>query len=287
LAISESVDSIRKVWGFIPLPKRQKNSHKGTYGKGLVVGGSSRMSGAIVMTAKAALRSGIGLLTMAIPECIHHTCASHLLEAMYIPCSSTNGYFTGDIPFHEVDFDVIAIGPGIGRTDSIKRVVEDAFQQNVPIIIDADGLFHFNKELAKMRTAPTIITPHPGEMARLGGTSIQFVEENRFSVSRQFAMENNVYVVLKGPYTIVTTPAGDQFVNTTGNPALAKGGSGDVLTGIILALIKQAATIQEAISNAVYIHGRTADILVDENHHTNMDVVATDIIEALPKALHS
>jgi len=266
------------------LPARKLNSHKGIYGKGLVIGGSSRLTGAVVMTAKAALRSGAGLITMAVPDSIHPICASHFLEAMYLPCTSKDGYLIGTIPYHDLDVDAIAIGPGLGRTDSTKQVVKDALERNVPIIIDADGLYQIDKELLKMRTSPTIITPHPGEMASLLGISIKKVEENRFELSKRFALEYGVFIVLKGPYTIVTTPSGEQFVNTTGNPALAKGGSGDVLTGIILALTMQSSDIKVGICNAVYIHGKSADLLIEKDH-TNHDVLATDVIEAIPLAL--
>jgi NAD(P)H-hydrate epimerase len=121
-------------------------------------------------------------------------------------------------------------------------------------------------------------------MARLVDTTIAEVEANRFSISRQYAVENGVYLVLKGPNTIVTTPDGKQYVNTTGNAGLAKGGTGDTLTGIILAFIMQHDSLQEAISNAVYVHGKAADVLLDQGH-TMMDMLASDVISALPAVL--
>lgn len=160
--------------------------------------------------------------------------------------------------------------------------------QDVPVVLDADALYFWNDyvSIIRDRTEATILTPHPGEMARMLGVSIDDVERDRFGIAKQIAMNYGVYLVLKGPYTIVTTPDGKQYVNTSGNPALAKGGSGDVLTGIILAFIMQHDNIQEAICNAVFVHGKAADALV-EKEHSPMDVLATDVIEAIPQTLFS
>ncbi|MGX1983183.1 NAD(P)H-hydrate epimerase [Thermolongibacillus altinsuensis] len=268
------------------LPKRQKSSHKGTYGKALVIGGSKRMTGAVTFTAKAALRSGAGLLTMAIPEAIYSVVANRIPEAMYYPCSSHDGYFSGEIDLSHLDVDAIAVGPGIGRTEGTKNVVKTVLSHDVPVVLDADALFFWNEyaPFVRKRSAATIVTPHPGEMARMLGVSIREVENDRFGVAKRLAMEYGIYVVLKGPYTIVTTPDGMQYVNTTGNPALAKGGSGDVLTGMIVAFLMQHRSIQEAISNAVWIHGKAADFLVEKGH-SQLDVLATDVIEEIPNVL--
>ena len=268
------------------LPKRVPSSHKGSNGKGLIIGGSRQMSGAVMLSAKASLRSGAGLLTVAIPEEIHPIVSSHFLEAMYLPCSSENGHFKEEITFEPEKFNAIAIGPGMGRTTGAKQIVEDVLTMDVPLILDADALYHLQTmlPLLKKRQKPTILTPHPGEMARLIGKTIKEVEQDRFIISEQFAKEYNVYLVLKGPFTIVTTPNGEQYVNSTGNAALAKGGTGDVLTGMILAFFMQQNDIQVAISNAVFVHGKSADLLVEEKH-TPVDVLATDIIENIPRTL--
>ncbi|WP_216828647.1 NAD(P)H-hydrate dehydratase [Alkalihalobacterium elongatum] len=268
------------------LPNRPAHSHKGANGKGLLLGGSQRMTGAIMLSAKASLRSGAGLLTVAVPDVIHPIVATHFLEAMYMPCASENGHFKGEVDLNFNAFDVIAIGPGMGRTKGGQKVVEVALKQQMPVVLDADALFHLKELLflLKSRSKPTVITPHAGEMARLCGVSIDDVENNRFGLSKKFAEEHGVYLVLKGPSTIVTTPGGEQFVNPTGNSALAKGGTGDVLTGIILAFMLQHKSIQAAISNAVFVHGQSADLLI-EGKHTKMDVLATDLIEHLPATL--
>jgi len=268
------------------LPTRNRSSHKGTYGKGIVIGGSRNMTGAITLTAKAALRSGAGLLTMAIPDDIYSVVANRIPEAMQHPCPSENGSFAGDIDFAQLDIDAIAVGPGMGRTEGTKRIVQTVLEQDVPVVLDADALFFWNEyaSFVKKRTSPTIVTPHPGELARMLGVSIHDVEKNRFGVSKQFAMDYGLYVVLKGPYTIVTTPDGKQYVNTTGNPALAKGGSGDVLTGIIVAFLMQHDSVQAAVSNAVWVHGKAADFLVQKGH-SPFSVLATDVIDAISPVL--
>lgn len=268
------------------LPKRKRSSHKGTHGKLLVVGGSRPMTGAITLTAKAALRSGAGLLTMAVPDDIYSVVANRVPEAMYYPCPSHDGSFSGVIDVSRLDIDAIAIGPGMGRTDGARQLVCALLQQPMPMVIDADALFFWNEyaSLVRERKDATVVTPHPGEMARMLDLSINEVESDRFGVSKRLATEYGIYVVLKGPYTIVTTPDGSQYVNTTGNPALVKGGSGDVLTGMIAAFLMQHHSAQEAISNAVWVHGKAADMLV-ERGHSQWDVLAGDLIEAIPAVL--
>ncbi|ANB59812.1 NAD(P)H-hydrate dehydratase [Anoxybacteroides amylolyticum] len=268
------------------LPVRKRSSHKGTYGKALIIGGSRPMPGAITLTAKAALRSGAGLLTMAVPDDIYPVVANRIPEAMLFPCQTETGYFAGAIDFASLDVDAIAIGPGMGRTAGTNQIVQATLAQDVPVVLDADALF-FWKEYAfllKTRTKPTVITPHPGELARMLQLSIQEVEKHRFTLSKQLATDYGIYVVLKGPYTIVTTPDGKQYINATGNPALAKGGSGDVLTGIIVAFLMQHDSIQTAVSNAVFVHGKAADWLVQHGHSPH-SVLATDVIDALPSIL--
>lgn len=282
--------SFRQLWTKVDvkqtLPVRKRSSHKGTYGKALVIGGSRPMPGAITLTAKAALRSGAGLLTIAIPDDIYPVVANRIPEAMVFPCRAKTGYFAGEIDFASLDIDAIAIGPGMGRTEGTKQIVRAALTQDVPVVLDADALFFWEEyaSLLKKRTKPTVITPHPGELARMLQLSIQEVEKHRFTLSKQLATDYGIYVVLKGPYTIVTTPDGKQYINATGNPALAKGGSGDVLTGIVVAFLMQHASVQAAISNAVFVHGKAADWLV-QHGHSPFSVLATDVIDALSSVL--
>lgn len=279
----------RKIWGASDvkgtLPIRNPNSHKGNHGKGLIIAGSVEMTGAPVLTARAAHRSGAGLLTAAVPASTHSIIASHLVESTFSVWPDSEGGFNGEIPIDLSSFNGLTIGPGIGRSEGARVLVREVVSEtSVPLVIDADGLYHLSTCLNLLkgnREGPVIVTPHMGEMSRLTGLPISEIEANRFEISKRFAMEFGVYVVLKGPYTLITTPDGKQFVNTTGNSALAKGGSGDVLTGIILGLVLQSEKVEEALCNAVYIHGKAADQLV-ETTHSSMDVLASDIIETLP-----
>lgn len=271
------------------LPHRSPTAHKGMHGKGLVIGGSQEMTGAPIMTTKAALTAGGGLITVAIPDTIHSIVASQIVEAMFIPCPAKNGQFQGEINTDLSMYNAIAFGPGIGREKGGETLLSSLLETlQVPLIVDADGLYHLAliKEKLKHRTYPTILTPHTGEMAQLLGCSANEVDQNRFELSREFAIQYGVYLVLKGPCSIVTTPTGAQYVNVTGNAALAKGGSGDVLTGIILAFVMNHPSIQEAISNAVFVHGKAADVLVEQNH-TMLDVLASDVIGALPSVFRT
>lgn len=273
------------------LAKRMPDAHKGSIGKALVIGGSLQMTGAPVLTTEACLRSGAGLTTLAVPNNIHFIVSQKTTEATFLPLGCENGEvktsnFSQEIGLN--DYDAIAIGPGLGRTQTYS-LFSSFNDYKGPLVIDADGLYHLSNELGKWKEdrkgGPTIITPHPGEMARLIGTSISEVQKCPFQLSKDFAEVYQMYVVLKGPYTIITSPNGDQWINTTGNASLAKGGSGDVLTGIILAFLLQHRNVTAALTNAVYIHGKTADVLVET--HDIISVTATDVVERLPMVLRS
>lgn len=261
------------------LPWRDPFSHKGSHGKGLLIAGSTDMSGAAFFSAKSALRSGIGLLKVSVPNAIKPLIAGRLPETMFMPRDgiSLDGV-TG-----------VAIGPGLGRDSHeealVCRVVEES--SAMPCVIDADGLIHLKHhlDLLTRRSVPAVLSPHPGEMAALTGNTVKEIESDRFNCSKAFAEKYHVYLVLKGKYTIITAPDGRQVVNPTGNAAMAKGGSGDILTGILLAFLLQHEQMMDAICNAVYVHGATADYLV-EHGHSLLDVLATDVIEAIPPVLH-
>ncbi|PYZ95478.1 bifunctional ADP-dependent NAD(P)H-hydrate dehydratase/NAD(P)H-hydrate epimerase [Alteribacter lacisalsi] len=271
------------------LPYRKADGHKGTYGKGLVIGGSEQMPGAVSLTTRAALRTGIGLVTAALPASITATVTGTATEATCLPLQSNQGEMISEslTGLDLSSYDGAAIGPGMGRSHplSFSRIFSGF---DGLVVIDADGLYHLAEELNAWRDGrggPTVITPHPGEMARLTGKTIEDVEKNRFSLSRQFASEYKMTVVLKGAYTIVTTPDGRQWVNPTGNPGLAKGGSGDTLTGMILAAGLQTDDFLDGVLNAVYIHGLAADQLIHERDEAS--ITASDVIEQLPFALAS
>ena len=265
------------------MPRRELHAHKGTHGRGLVIGGSDQMPGSLAMAVRASLRAGAGLLTAATTEKVIDRTAVYHPEATYITLSDTHGFISAQhLPSLE-KYDAIAIGIGMGRNqetrDFFKQIID---RIDCPLVIDADGLAYLKPHLQKIRTKnePIIMTPHPGEMAALLDMSVTDLMQAPFHYSRQFAMQHHLYVVLKGQYTIITSPAGDQAVNMTGNPGLAKGGSGDVLTGIILAMVMQNMSVFEALCNACFIHGMSADLLVKEKH-SQYDLTATDVIEGL------
>ncbi|SFG97683.1 NAD(P)H-hydrate dehydratase [Sporolactobacillus nakayamae] len=261
------------------LPVRDPFSHKGSHGKGLLIAGAAEMPGAAFFSAKAALRSGIGLLKVSVPDSIKPIIAGRLPETMFLSRDtiSLEG-LTG-----------VAIGPGLGREHHVgllvRRIVEESGA--MPCVIDADGLFHLKNhlDLLRRRNVPAVLSPHSGEMAALMGMSVKDIESDRFTIAKMFAEKYHVYLVLKGKYTLVTAPDGRQVVNSTGNAALAKGGSGDVLTGILLAFLLQHKQMMDAACNAVYLHGAVADDLVGHTHSL-LDVLATDVIDAIPPVLH-
>ncbi|MBU9710429.1 NAD(P)H-hydrate dehydratase [Bacillus tamaricis] len=273
------------------LPNRKPNAHKGSNGKALIIGGSQFMPGAPILTTNACLRSGTGLTTLAVPEEILPIVSQNSTEATFRSLPSLDGEIKTNNLYDELSLNLfygIAIGPGMGRRNEYSLFESFEHYEGL-LVIDADGLFHLSKELPKWkggrRAGPTIITPHTGEMGRLTGLSTATIEKHRFEVSKTFAKTFGMYVVLKGPYTIVTSPSGMQWVNQSGNPSLAKGGSGDVLTGIILGFLLQHQSILEALCNAVFIHGKTADKLVKTQD--GLSVTATDILGNIGKIIHS
>lgn len=265
------------------MPKRKRNAYKGIHGRGLAIGGSASMPGALAMTVKAALRSGAGLLTAGSIPTVIQSLSAQCNEAMYMLLSEKNGFITTGTELPLENYDAIALGIGMGRQPEsgifVKEIIKRA---HCPLIIDADGLNHLCSylEVLNERSDPTIITPHLGEMSMLLNVSVKDVISSPFSYSLQFAQTYGTYVVLKGRFTIITSPSGEQVVDTTGNQGLAKGGSGDVLTGVILAMVMQEQSIFEALCNACFIHGTSADLQV-ERKHSHYDLVATDVIEGI------
>ncbi|WP_085520474.1 NAD(P)H-hydrate dehydratase [Tuberibacillus sp. Marseille-P3662] len=259
------------------LPNRAADGHKGNYGRGLLVAGSKRMPGAAALAARAALRSGIGLLSVAVTA-----------EAIpIIGANAPEATFTTRQDIDPSKFDGVAIGPGMGVDEQARQSLAQLLKSDQPFVIDADGLHCLKDDLETLaqRKGITVLTPHPGEMARLTGDDVNTIESDRFGIARAFATRYGIYLVLKGPFTIITTPEGRQYVNETGNPALAKGGSGDVLTGMILALLMQYEKPIHALNNAVYLHGQIADRLIQEEH-SPLDVVASDLTQHIPNILY-
>lgn len=262
-------------------PHRDDHSHKGSHGKTGIIAGSSNMPGAAVLTTTAAVKSGAGLTALNTHSDIFSTITGYIPEVTLFDRKD-------DLPAFIDGKDVIAIGPGLGVNDNTRRMVEhltDHFEG--PLVIDADGLTDLQKlkNKIKNRKHPVIITPHPGEMAKLIDSSADEVNKNRINISREMSVEYGMYVVLKGPNTLVATPDGKIFINDTGNAGLAKGGSGDVLTGMIAAFLGRYENVQHAISSAVFMHGFTADyILIQKAGIETM--TASQITENLDKTFH-
>ncbi|WP_164671063.1 NAD(P)H-hydrate dehydratase [Virgibacillus doumboii] len=265
------------------MPERAADSHKGDHGRGLVVGGSADMPGSIAMTVNAALRAGAGLVTAGTTKSVKASVATHCMEATYLTLGETDGFLNSDVSLPFETFDAAVLGMGMGRHEVTGDLVKATVGKvSGPLTVDADGLYHLKPilDLAENRTSPTIITPHPGEMAMLLDTTVKELLAKPFAYSKMLAEQYRIYVVLKGKFTIITAPDGKQAVSTAGNEGLAKGGSGDVLSGIILAMVMQKQDIFDALCNACFVHGKAADLLVAETHSV-YDLMATDVINGI------
>jgi hydroxyethylthiazole kinase-like uncharacterized protein yjeF len=270
---------------------RPAESNKGNYGHVLVAGGSLGKAGAAAMAGMAALRAGAGLSTVATPKSVLGTVAGFHSELMTEPLPETDAgtISTGALSRAEQlakGKSVLAIGPGISRDPQTAELVRAlAAQLQLPMVVDADGLNAFEgrtRELnGKGRTI--VITPHPGEMARLAGCTIAQVQSNRLEVARNFAREHELIVVLKGHRTLVVEANGEAWVNTTGNPGMSTGGTGDILTGMVAGMIAQhAKQAFVAVLAAVHLHGLAGDVMRERvGEHS---LVATDLLKGLPEA---
>jgi len=251
-----------------PVVKRAKNSHKGTFGKALMLCGSYGMCGAQILSAKAALRTGVGIAHCVVCDKNYTAFCTAVPEAVVFPVpTSQNGACViegGRIAALQKISDAMLIGPGLGLSEESKNAVKAALSySSIPTVLDADGINAVCDDIELLRKikAPLIITPHPGEMARLCKTSVAAIEADRVGFASRFAETNSCIVVLKGANTIVASPDGRIFFNTTGNPGLATGGSGDVLAGIMVSLLAQGIPPLTAAKDAVYMHGAAADRL--------------------------
>ncbi|HNU88291.1 MAG TPA: NAD(P)H-hydrate dehydratase [Ferruginibacter sp.] len=258
---------------------RKKFSHKGTYGHAALVCGSYGMMGAAVLSAKACLRSGVGKLTSCIPGCGYDILQTAVPEAM---CLAEDEKYLLSAPDLKI-FDAVGIGPGIGIHASGKDFLSAVFQKtNKPMVIDADALntIAANKALLRSIPASSILTPHPKEFERLFDKTENDVE--RLELALQKAKELNLYIVLKGHYSFITTPQGTGYFNSTGNPGMATAGSGDVLTGILTGLLAQGYTPQNAALLGVYLHGLAGDIAAEK--YSQEAMLSGDITDCLGTA---
>lgn len=272
---------------------RNPNSNKGKFGHVLVIGGSYGTAGAPAMASLAALRSGAGLVTAGVPKSVVDVVAGVTPELMVTPLEEgVEGALTmANVSDAKRDallkrMTVVAVGPGLSQRGEVREVVRELVAKtNVPMVVDADGLNAFDGRADLLNGADRVLvlTPHPGEMARLTGMSVREVEADRIMLARKFATEHKLTLVLKGWRTLVAHPDGRIAVNTSGNPAMAKGGSGDILTGIVSAMLAQyPEDVAAAVEAAVYLHGLAADFAArDLDEHT---VLATDTVTHLSDA---
>ncbi len=265
---------------------RAQNSNKGSFGTALLICGSYGMCGAEILAAKAALRSGVGVVRAVVCDKNYSAFTSSVPEAVTIPVGTTQSG-TPDLYDRQIfsglsSSNALLIGCGLGRSEEAKNLILRTLEKTqIPTVIDADGINAVagNINIIRRIEAPVILTPHPAEMARLCGTNVAIIEANRIKFAKSFAVENNCILVLKGHNTIVAAPNGRIFINTTGNDGLATGGSGDVLSGMIVSRLAQNYDPLMAVLNSVYLHGAAADSLA-----TNMATRAicpSDIIEEL------
>ncbi|MEQ8200468.1 MAG: NAD(P)H-hydrate dehydratase [Syntrophomonadaceae bacterium] len=273
------------------LTPRAADTHKGTYGHVLVVGGSAGMTGAVTMTACAALRSGAGLVTAALPKTLVPILDVTVMEVMSraLPETSQCSISIEALPAIENllgTCSVCAVGPGMSRYREANAIVRYILENSgVPVLIDADGInaLESDPEVLRDRQVPVVITPHPRELARLTGLSVEEIQHNRIEIASRYAAKWGITIVLKGHHTVVACPAGEIYINGSGNPGMATAGSGDVLSGIIAGLIAQGLKTQRAAAAGVYIHGRAGDQAAAELGQRGM--IAGDLIDYLPDAL--
>ncbi|MGI2326848.1 NAD(P)H-hydrate dehydratase [Planococcus sp. YIM B11945] len=255
------------------LPRRTSSSHKGTYGTGLLIAGSARMPGAAMLAGLGAMRSGVGKLVIGTDPEVMAVIVPRLPEATY----EQNGL--GRIAEGKVDlspYRAIAVGPGIVPNEQTEKAIDMLLAAEVPTVIDAGAL---SKRTYNGRKAPTILTPHLGEFSRMTDIAIHEIEQNRISLAKLWAHTWQTAIVLKGQDTVIAFPGGETWINPTGNSALAKGGTGDTLTGMLLGMLCIHDDWKHAVLNAVFLHGACADAWVEtRSPHTLLAHELTDLL---------
>lgn len=291
VAAAPGYEFIDKAAALRLVKRRSRTAHKGSFGHVLIVAGSTGKTGAAAMAANSAVRTGSGLVTLAVPASLNPILEVKTTEPMTLPLREILPGYVGDAAWPEIERemagkDALAIGPGISlHADTaalVRRLVETA---ELPLVVDADGLNVVAKDdslLKRTKSRAIVLTPHPGEMARLTGKTVREVESDRIGCACAFAAEFGVYLVLKGARTVVATPEGDVSFNGSGNPGMASGGMGDVLTGVIVSLLGQGYDPAAACRLGVFLHGLAADLVAVEKGETGISAV--DVQERLPYA---
>jgi ADP-dependent NAD(P)H-hydrate dehydratase / NAD(P)H-hydrate epimerase len=270
-------------------PKRKKKSHKNANGHVLVLAGSPSKSGAAVLAAQSALRAGAGLVTLATPKAAHTIVKRQLIEAMSVPLPSDDEGRLEMAALTELEKatkgkQVIVMGPGLEPHDGLSEFLSKYIEMaDLPVVLDASGLTAFGNSIVQLgaRLQNMILTPHPGEMAGLIGSTAKEVQKNRIEVARDFSAKTSAIVVLKGANTVIALPNGEVWINPTGNPAMATAGTGDVLAGIIGSYIAQGLSLEHAAIAGVFHHGLAGDRAA--NHIGPKGIIASDLISELPK----
>lgn len=272
------------------LPKRPEDSNKGDFGKALVIAGSKGMTGAAVLSAYSALRSGAGLVTLATVETERHIAAGFYPEIMTAGLPSKEGIICTDalkdIFILSKDKDVIVFGPGIGKSRDIGLILAEILKNYTGVlVVDADGLNALSKnmDMLKEKTCDVILTPHPGEMSRLCKLTTKEIQQNRTEISEKLAERYDVCIALKGNKTVVSAKGRTSFVNPTGNPGMATAGTGDVLSGVIAAFAAQGLKAFDAAQLGVYVHGLAGDIAKESKGTFGM--IASDVAKSIPEAI--
>ena len=277
-----------KEWLSFP---RRPDAHKGDYGHLLVIAGSVGKTGAAAMACEAALRMGAGLVTLAIPKSLNAIMEMKLTEVMTEPLPETPKQTFSLRSFSSIlrlceNKKAVIIGPGMGTFKETQTLIIKLLKTlEIPVILDADGLTALSSQ-SKVLPVPNrslILTPHPGEMARLVRSTSKEVQDDRIGISRSFSQSNHLYLVLKGYRTLIATPKGEVFINPTGNPGMASGGTGDVLTGMIGGLVCQGIDLLQSLQISVYLHGFVGDLMAQELGEKSL--IATDIIKKIPELL--
>ncbi|RNC67830.1 MAG: NAD(P)H-hydrate dehydratase [Desulfuromonadales bacterium] len=271
--------------------RRDRQDHKGSFGHCLVIAGSTGKTGAAAMAANSALRAGSGLITLAVPASLNAILEVKTTEVMTLPLPDEGqGFITEQaaplIAAATKGKSSVALGPGLSWNPATAVLVRHLVSEiDQPLVVDADGLNALSEEpevIGRKRTASLVLTPHPGEMARLAGTTVDAVESNRIGIAQEFAARCGTFLVLKGARTVVAAPDGRIAINGSGNPGMASGGMGDVLTGVIASLLGQGYPPFDACCLGVFIHGHAADLVAAEKGE--IGISAVDVQERLPWA---
>ncbi|MFC1548470.1 NAD(P)H-hydrate dehydratase [Candidatus Omnitrophota bacterium] len=272
------------------IPSRCEDSHKGDYGKVFVLAGSRGMTGAAYLCSQGALYSGSGLVTNGIPQSLNSIMEVKLTEAMTLSLPETDNQCLslkakGKILEFSKNCDAVVLGPGLGAEGSTRMLVNELLEKiEQPVVLDADGInaLEGNLDVLRAREFRAVLTPHPGEMARLLNKNVDEIQSNRIDMARSVAEVTGFVVCLKGHKTVVASPEGKIYVNETGNSGMASGGSGDILTGMIASFIGQGVEDYSSAVCAVYLHGLAGDVAAEEIGQFSM--TATDILDFLPEA---